>query len=114
MNLNQANSHTWVKTMKKIVILAANPKETIRLRLDQEVRDIEEEFTGHTKDVWIVVFSPKGQVLVTGGAGATPRLWNLRGQPITTFAGASDSGNTRALSFSPNGQQLDQDVALPD
>jgi hypothetical protein len=29
-------------TVKKILILAANPKNTVRLRLDQEVRDIEE------------------------------------------------------------------------
>ena len=28
--------------MKKILILAANPKNTTRLRLDQEVRDIDE------------------------------------------------------------------------
>lgn len=35
-------SSIWVKTMKKILILAANPKETNRLRLDREVRDIEE------------------------------------------------------------------------
>ncbi|MBW4611140.1 MAG: hypothetical protein KME22_29025 [Hassallia sp. WJT32-NPBG1] len=30
------------RTVKKILILAANPKNTVRLRLDQEVRDIEE------------------------------------------------------------------------
>ncbi|MCV3215457.1 hypothetical protein OGM63_18385 [Plectonema radiosum NIES-515] len=30
------------QTVKKILILAANPKDTVRLRLDQEVRDIEE------------------------------------------------------------------------
>ncbi|MBD0304279.1 MAG: CHAT domain-containing protein, partial [Tolypothrix sp. T3-bin4] len=29
-------------TVKKILILAANPKDTVRLRLDQEVRDIKE------------------------------------------------------------------------
>lgn len=29
-------------TVKKILILAANPKDTVRLRLDQEVRDIEQ------------------------------------------------------------------------
>jgi CHAT domain len=29
-------------TVKKILILAANPKNTVRLRLDQEVRDIQE------------------------------------------------------------------------
>ncbi|GAX40011.1 hypothetical protein NIES4075_09730 [Tolypothrix sp. NIES-4075] len=29
-------------TVKKILILAANPKNTVRLRLDQEVRDIEQ------------------------------------------------------------------------
>lgn len=57
--------------------------------------------TGHTDDVYRMLFSPDGKTLATTSDDNTVRLWGVpSGRPLHTFEGAS------AATFSGDGKQL--------
>jgi WD40 repeat protein len=61
--------------------------------------------TGHTGPVLRVQFSPDSQLLATGSADHTVRIWNARnGMPLRTLKGHAD--NVFALAFDASGKRL--------
>jgi WD40 repeat protein len=61
--------------------------------------------TAHTDEVAAVAFSQDGQILISGSADKTIKLWNLKtGQLIRTLTGHTQAINT--LVVSPDGQFL--------
>ncbi|MDE0313938.1 MAG: WD40 repeat domain-containing protein [Candidatus Poribacteria bacterium] len=62
-------------------------------------------FTGHTKWVWSVSFSPDGSTLASGSADDTIRLWNANtGKHLRTLEGHTD--DVLCVSFSPDGSTI--------
>jgi WD40 repeat protein len=59
---------------------------------------------GHTSWVESVVFSPDGKMVLTGGADAKAKLWDLSGRELLTFAG--HDGQVHSVAFSPDGEQV--------
>ncbi|GLW34501.1 NACHT and WD repeat domain-containing protein, partial [Actinoplanes regularis] len=60
--------------------------------------------TGHTGEVFTVVYSPDGQHLASGGADETVRVWDLatgKSQPLPGHTGAVST-----VVYSPDGQHL--------
>lgn len=58
---------------------------------------------GHSRAVRSIVFSPDGQMALSGSHDRTIKLWNLStGQLIRSFEG--HSGFVRSVAFSPDGQ----------
>lgn len=54
---------------------------------------------GHSRSVYSIAFSPDGQILASGSADATVKLWNLVSfQEITTLRGHTSSIRTVAIS----------------
>ncbi|MBV6626462.1 MAG: SMI1/KNR4 family protein [Rivularia sp. (in: Bacteria)] len=54
---------------------------------------------GHSRSVYSIAFSPDGQILASGSADATVKLWNLLSfQEITTLRGHTSSIRTVAIS----------------
>lgn len=54
---------------------------------------------GHSRSVYSIAFSPDGQILASGSADATVKLWNLFSfQEITTLRGHTSSIRTIAIS----------------
>jgi predicted Ser/Thr protein kinase len=60
---------------------------------------------GHTDKVLAVAFSPKGDLLASGGADGTIRLWNARTGKGTLTLGPH-AGKVEALAFSPDGRLI--------
>ena len=62
-------------------------------------------FTGHSSFINCLVFSPDGQVLISGSADKTIKIWNLlTGQEIRTLLG--HLGFVNFLAITPDGQSL--------
>ncbi len=59
---------------------------------------------GHEKPVNAVAISPDGQIIASGSADKTIKLWNLSTGEVHTLRGHRDS--IRAIAFSPDGQIL--------
>ncbi|VXD12533.1 WD40 domain-containing protein [Planktothrix paucivesiculata] len=62
------------------------------------------KFTGHSRGVRSVDFSPNGEFLATASDDGTAKLWDLQGQELITFIG--HSGWVMSVVFSPNGEFL--------
>ena len=60
---------------------------------------------GHSSRIWAIAFSPDGQLLASGSADHTIRLWNAHNGTCLTVLQGHTSGVT-SVSFSPNGQIL--------
>jgi len=60
---------------------------------------------GHTGSVLEVVFSPDGQLLATGGADRTVRVWDLESKS-ERFCLRGHTAKVYALAFSPDGTRL--------
>jgi WD40 repeat protein len=70
------------------------------------------DYVGHTGDVWAVAVSPDGQLLVSGSADQTVRLWNVdsRENLLTLFHGNNGEWvawtPTGHYTASPNGDEM--------
>ena len=66
-----------MKKKTKILIVAANPKDTSRLRLDEEVREIEAALqrSSHRAAFTVKSMPPQQNLWVRFGSGRFPRLW---------------------------------------
>ena len=65
---------------------------TVRL-WDVTTGQVKTTLTGHTDDVFSVVYSPDGQTLASGSSDNTVRLWDVTtGQVKTTLTGHTDDG----------------------
>lgn len=63
------------------------------------------KLTGHTRDVKSLSFNPDGQILASGSADETIRLWNVeKRHQIARFKGYTRTVN--AVCFSPDGHTL--------
>jgi WD40 repeat protein len=60
---------------------------------------------GHSSRIWAIAFSPNGQILASGSADHTIRLWSAHNGTCLTVLQGHTSGVT-SVSFSPNGQIL--------
>jgi len=66
---------------------------------------VERVLMGHKDDIWTVEFSPDGQLLATGSADHTVKVWQVHdGKLITTLDSAP--ATPRSLAFDPHGQIL--------
>jgi WD40 repeat protein len=62
-------------------------------------------FTGHTRGVHSIAFSPDGRLLASGGRDGAIKLWELPGgTQLRTLTGHTDS--VLSVAFSQNGQTL--------
>ena len=85
--------------------VAADPEgHTASLR-DAHTGDRLATLTGHSKPVLAVGYSPKGDVVATGGADGTARLWNAEtGKPLHTLR--AHKGAVLATRFDAAGDRL--------
>ncbi|MBE9211974.1 PD40 domain-containing protein [Plectonema cf. radiosum LEGE 06105] len=61
-------------------------------------------FTGHTKSITDISFSPDGKILASAGNDGTIQLWNNQGNQILTFK--SHSASISSINFSPDSKTL--------
>jgi WD40 repeat protein len=62
--------------------------------------------TGHTRRVWVAVFSPDGQQLATSGWDGKVKVWDAgKGREMHTLEGHDETG-VNHLAFSPDGKWL--------
>ncbi|KAK3820985.1 MAG: quinon protein alcohol dehydrogenase-like superfamily, partial [Benniella sp.] len=85
-------------------ILAAGSDSIVRL-WDMEKGDCRHILIGHTKDVWVVVYSPQGGQVVSAGEDGLLKLWaDGTGECIHTLAG--HTSRVTCVVFSPKGDQI--------
>ncbi|MBD2458719.1 AAA-like domain-containing protein [Nostoc sp. FACHB-87] len=58
----------------------------------------------HQREIWSVVFSPDGKILVTVGKDGLIRVWNLSGKLLAQWQG--HEGRISWVSFSPDGKYI--------
>jgi WD40 repeat protein len=61
-------------------------------------------FVGHKDRVNCVAFSPDGKHVVTGGADATVRVWDIQGKELARSE--EHKGAVRGVAFSPDGKSV--------
>jgi WD40 repeat protein len=59
---------------------------------------------GHRKEVLSVTFSPDGQLIASGSADRTIRIWDLKGNVKTEFSAHED--RVMSVAFSPDGRYI--------
>ncbi len=59
---------------------------------------------GHQESIFMAVFSPDGQRIVTASADGTAKVWDLKGNLLVDLKGHNSSVNS--ASFSPDGQHI--------
>jgi WD40 repeat protein len=74
------------------------------LRTIKGCKEEEKDCKGHNSLVMAVSFSPSGNILATGSADNTVKIWKPDGTWGKTMVGHNDA--VRSLSFSPDGQML--------
>jgi predicted NACHT family NTPase len=78
----------------------------VKINLQRAIEADRELFVclGHEHTVYSVAFSPDGQMIVSGGADNTLRLWDIQGNPIGQPF--QDSSLVASVAFSPDGQMI--------
>ncbi|MDF5719568.1 MAG: AAA-like domain-containing protein [Rhizonema sp. PD37] len=81
-------------------------------RLSQEKRSVsvtkrntlEKSFPAHNATVWVVAFNPQGNILASGSADGTVKMWKLDGTRLKTLIG--HRAPVWGISFSPDGKTI--------
>jgi WD40 repeat protein len=63
-------------------------------------------FTGHTRDVRWVTFSPDNKMIASAGFDGTVRLWDLPGNKQIRAVNANGNGYAERVSFTLNGKRF--------
>jgi len=101
LHVDEVHAVTYL-TDARILAVAAGPVVELR---DASSLALLNTLRGHTAAVTCVAVSPDGQMLASGSADETIRLWNVAtGELTATVRGHEDS--VLALAFSPDGELL--------
>jgi WD40 repeat protein len=81
------------------------PGKAIVVLYDRTTGMVRSRLSGHRGAVRSAAFAPNGEILATGGADGSIRLWNpVTGMQLGAFEG--HSGTVNAVCFSPNNQRM--------
>jgi WD40 repeat protein/DNA-binding SARP family transcriptional activator len=80
-----------------------SPSGTASIR-DAVTGDKLERLEGHEGEILAAEYSPKGELIATGGADGTARLWNTAGDPVQILR--AHRGGVFATRFSADGTRL--------
>ncbi len=94
------------KKLQGAVLPDADTQEQVMTALYQVVYGMKERnrLEAHTSEVNGVSFSPDGNLIVSGSADNTIKLWQSDGKLLQTFTGHSKKVNS--VNFSPNGKTI--------